>query len=597
LIAAQDTVVVMADTTRFASACRHHSRMLGLGMLLAACAMPSIRVADLATSRVIEPPAHMAFSTNGKWLDVSPDGRALAVVVNQPTGESILWVDDLKSTKSFPLAGTEGATSPFWSPDSRVLGFFAQGQLRLIDVISGRRRTLCACGSPFGAAWSREGVIVLSQKTGLWQIPAAGGSPSALTHLDPTREEVVHAWPQFLPDGRHFLYRLRSRVERYTGIFVGSLEPGRRPRRLIGTDSSPMYSDGHLFFGRDGTLYAQALDLVHVRLTGEPVRVATSVMHNSQSGQVSAAVSDSGLLVYRSITLQRLMWLDRDGHELGSLGPPGVYFDPAVSPQGDSVAVSRLDPQTSMEHIWILDATRGTGTRLTADRVHERAPVFAPDGRHLVFRSNQDRDGRWVLYEKALGDSNTGQRLPLVGVPSHWSHDGRFLVVDAYRPSDTKWNLSVLPMRGAGHPFTIATPAFNEIHGHLSPDDRWMTYESNETGTFNVLVRPFPSGDGIWPVSTEGGINPRWRADGQELFYVAPDGQLMSVEVHAGREFTMDRPRALFNTGLSWHTGVTGRNQYDVTANGEKFLLIQPATGSDSSVLTVVGSWREALRP
>ncbi len=297
----------MAVSTCVTSICRTRPRLMGLVVLLAVGWMQSVGIARLATSRVIEPPEHMAFSTNGKWLDVSPDGRRLVVVVDRPTGERLLWVHDLDSQTAFPLAGTEEATSPFWSPDSRIVGFFARGQLSLIDVISGDRRTLCTCGAGFGATWNRGGVIIFSQRTGLWRVSAIGGSPSALTSLDPTHEEVVHAWPQFLPDGRRFVYRIRSRVRRYTGIYLGSLECPSIARRLVGADSNPMYSGGHLFFGRQGTLFAQALDLDRARLIGNPVPVVTSIMQNPESGQLGGAVADSGLLAYRSAGLQRLV--------------------------------------------------------------------------------------------------------------------------------------------------------------------------------------------------------------------------------------------------------------------------------------------------
>jgi Tol biopolymer transport system component len=572
------------------------SPMIGLALLFAVWGMDSTGTADVTGNRVVEPPEHMTFSTAGKWFDISPDARWLVAVIVQPNGESLLWVRALGSTEAFPLPGTERATSPFWSPDSRVVGFFAQGRLTTVDVVGSERRTMCACGAGFGATWNHEGVIVFSEKTGLWQVSATGGLPSPLTQVDPAREEVVHAWPQFLPDGRRFVYRIKSRLEKYTGIYVGSLERSGPAKRLVDADSNPTYSAGRLFFGRQGTLFVQPFDLNRLRLTGAPVRIMTSLMQNPQSGQMSATVSDSGLLAYRSIGLQQLVWLDRGGHEIGSVGQAGLYRDPAVSPQGDSVAVRRVDLQTGMENIWIMDTVRGTTTRLTTDRAQERAPVFSSDGRRLVFRSNRGPNGRWALYEKSLDGSTVAWRLPLDGVPTHWSGDGRFLVVETYRP-DRRWQLSVLPMQGDTVPMMFSATPFPETHGQLSPEGRWMAYESDEFGVVNVFVRSFPSDGPRWQISPLGGIDPRWRADGRELYYIAPDGQLMSVAVQFGSGLVTAPPRPLFHTSLSGrHTGVTGRNEYDVTGDGERFLLIQPVARSATPIM-VVTDWRDAVHP
>jgi Tol biopolymer transport system component len=586
------------ETSRLRSFVTHRLlAIVGLFVVvpLVLCADPQGRTGiGRQAMRSVVPPEDTVFSTAGKWLDVSPDGRWLVFSAVRANGQSVLWLRALDSTMARPIVGTEGGFSPFWSPDSRFLGFFAGGQLKKIDVFGGAPQVLCEGGGGFGGSWNRHGVILFSTKTSLERISVGGGSATAVTRLDTEREEIAHTWPVFLPDGRHFLYRIRSSSDAYTGIYVGSIDAPSQRVRLVSADSNPMYVTGYLLFGRAGTLFAQAFDPLRARLIGEPLPVAEQVVQNGESGHVSAAVSASGLLVYRAADLQQLTWLDRRGRELGPLGPAGVYRDPSLSPNGDRVAVSRLDSLTGTEAIWIIDAVRETAARLTVNAARDTSPVFSSDGRHIAFSSNRGGNG-WHLYQKTLDGSQAEERLPdaIGSTPTDWSRDGRFLVFESLAPG-AKRNLSVLPLTGDRKPFVILHKA---KRGQLSPDGRWMAYESGETGMVETYVCSFPAGNGKWQISQGGGTEPKWRGDGQELFYLAPDGTLASVGVRTTSEFAADPPHTLFKTALiGGPTGVFGRNRYDVTADGEWFLLLYPIGGPASSALTVVTNWTSTLR-
>jgi Tol biopolymer transport system component len=583
--------------------------VLGIALLALTIALAARSFGPTASDRhlmrfVITPPEETTFSTAGKWLDVSPDGRWLVFVALQTNGQSALWLRALDSTTARLLPGTEGANSPFWSPDSRFLGFEANGQLKKIDVFGGTPQTLCENVAPRGVrggTWSRDGVILFAPgylRGGLFRVSAAGGQPTPATELDTARAEVLHTGPQFLPDGRRFLYRILSAQAGSSGIYLGTLDTPKVHVQLNGVDSNPMYAAGYVLFGREGLLFAQAFDKRHTRVEGEPVLIAEQVLQNPASGQVSAATSEAGILAYRGLGLQQLVWVDRAGRVVGQVGPAGVYRDPAVSPTGDRVAVSRLDPRTGTEDIWLVDASRGTAARLTSDPARDVAPLFSPDGRYIVFSSNRGPGDSWQLYQKALSDAQAEERLSTFHVfqPTDWSRDGR-LVVFHVGPPNTHWQVSVFPVIGARTPVTFTGTPFNELRGKLSPDGRWMAYESDESGAVEVYVRPYPAGGGRWQVSQRGGTEPTWRGDGQELFYVTPDGSLQSVMVQTGSGFATHPPRTLFTSAdlRGPITSPIGRNRYDVTADGRRFLLIQPLAGPASSPITVVANWTTVL--
>ena len=539
---------------------------------------------DTPVTRVsVLPPEKSTVGT----LTVSPDGRRLAFIATDATGKRLLWVRPLDSLAAQPLAGTDDASYPFWSPDSRFIGFFAGAKLKKIEVTGGSPSTLCNALNGRGGAWNRDDVIVFAPDfgSGLSRVSAAGGEPSPVTTLDSSRQESTHRFPQFLPDGRHFLYFARSIQPENSGIYVSSLDQPQA-KRIISTDTNVAYAPpGYLLFPREGTLMAQAFDAASLALTGAPFRVAEQVGYLRLNSEAYFSVSETGVLVYQSgdAGKTQLVWFDRSGKQLGAPGPPGEYSFPALSPDEKRVAIDRDDPQTGTFDIWLLDLARGIPSRFTFYPGIDVYPVWSPDGSRIVFGSN--RDGAWSLYQKSSSGAGSEEAMLKSGerkCPSDWSLDGRFILYTQTSP-DTLWDLWVIPLFGDRQPIPFLQTKFNEVNGVFSPDGKWIAYESDDSGSSQVWVQSFPAGS-KWQVSSEGGSLPRFRRDGKELFYLAANGKLMAVEVKAnpsGLEFSAPKP--LFDT----HS----QNRYAVTADGQRFLINKPVEESASAPITVILNW------
>jgi Tol biopolymer transport system component len=545
---------------------------------------------------VVTPPQGVAFRPGGGLMNVSPDGRSL-VFAARANGQTLLWLRSLDSTTARPLAGTDGGVNPFWSPDSRFVAFFAQGKLKKIEVSGGAPETLCDSGE-LGGTWSRAGVILFSsdQKDGLFRVGAGGGPATQITWPDATRQEYAHAWPHFLPDGHRYLYRVKSTKTEYTGIYLGTLDGAAAPLRVVAADSNPVYAPGYLLFGREGRVFAQAFDTRRARLVSEPIPIADHVVHNPITGRWTVAASETGVLAYRMRESKQLVWVDRHGRQLDRLGPDGEYTNPVLSPAGDRVAVGRLDPRTDTEDIWVIETVHGTASRLTFDPAWDTEPVWSPDGRQIVFASN--RSGHWAIYKKASDGSGAEAQLVSDGLPMDWSRDGQWLLFRNGAPTSASLlTLWILPLERDRRPTPLMrTVPVEAHHGQVSSDGRWLAYASNQSGVSEVFVRPFPSGEGKWQVSQGGGIEPKWRADGSELFYLAPDGRLMSVAIRSTHGFAAGFATPLFDTALSGaFNPVTGTNQYAVAADGQRFLLNRPVSVA-ASPITVVLNWTSTLR-
>ena len=539
---------------------------------------------------VVSPPEKAAFGA-GSFLAVSPDGRRLAFVA-ATEGKTLLWVRSLDSPAAQALADTEDAESPFWSPDSRFLGFFARGRLKKIDVAGGPSLAVCAVTSASGGTWNRDGVIVFSQSErgspGLYRVLAAGGEPTRLTIGDRSRGETYHGWPSFFPDGRHFSYNARD------GVFVGSLD-SNETKHLLTVDSKAEYvSPDYLLFVRERTLFAQPFDSTRLEITGEAAPIAEQVHGTLGSGAPAFSVSANGVLAYGADFVQttRLTWFDRGGNPRGSFGPPGTYAHLELSPDNNQVAVEIFDSQARVGEVWSVDPLRGTTSRFTVGPEWNYAPIWSPDGRRVVFTSR--RGGEVELHQKLA--SGAGQEdsvtkpLPGVMVPSDWSRDGRFIVYQLTFPKDTLW---LLPLFGDREPVPLLKSTFNEAHGRLSPDGRWLAYTSDESGKNEVYVQDFPTSGAKWPLSTGGGSFPRWRRDGRELFYLAADQKLMAVAVSGDATFHAAEPKALFEMrGISLNRL---RYPYAVTADGQRFLVNLPVGQDTSSPITVVLNWQSGL--
>jgi Tol biopolymer transport system component len=539
---------------------------------------------------------------------LSPDGRYLAFAPIGADGVTRIWVRALDSLEARPLPGTEGAGNfpPFWSPDSRFIGFAAGGKYKKVDVTGGPPQTLCELPGTLGAsAWNRDGVVLLTANPGgVLRVPEAGGVPSPVTTVDPSRQEIYHGKPSFLPDGRHFLYLRVSSNPEYGGTYLGSLDikPEQQDRKRllpgpIGVQYLPSSDPaiGYVLFLREATLMAQPFDNRKFELTGQPVPIAEQVGNNGViSGFFSA--SDNGTLAYRSGggAGRQFTWLDRQGKVLGRAGDLATYTNIALSPDGTRAVSIRPDAQRDL---WLFEFARGLNSRFTFTASVETNPVWSPDGNRIAFAS--DRGGRFDLYEKSSNGAGEDELLfksDQNKTPTSWSRDGRLLVYHSTDPK-TKADLWAIPLEGDRKPIPVLRTEFNELFGSFSPDARWIAYVSDESGGVEVYVRPFspssaagtPTAAGKWQVSKgAAAARPSWRGDGKELYYVAANRQVMAVDVTTSPTFKAGLPQLLFDIGA---------NPFgDVTPDGKRFLIAMPAVDNAQVAINVMLNWTAGLK-
>jgi serine/threonine protein kinase/Tol biopolymer transport system component len=538
---------------------------------------------------------------------LSGDGRQL-VFVAKGQGLPQLWIRSFDQPAARPLAGTDGASYPFWAPDGQALGFFADGQVKRVEVVSGSVQVLATAAVPRGGTWSRDDVILFGAGTpGLTQVGANGGTTMSRTRT--TGNEADHRWPQFLPDGRHFLFYAFGTPP---GIFVGSLDGGEpvrlgRPQRADSVGAAGYYAaPGYLLTVFQGALVARSFDPVRLTLGENPQPIAQSVGVNVfRRGAVSA--SDAGVLAYRGGTAtsgRQLEWMDRTGKTLGVLLPPEDtnLGRPELSPDGRSVAVTRI--VQANPDIWLIDTARGIASRFTFERGVERAPIWSPDGLRIVFGSNAK--GRNDLLEKPVNGSAGEQPLVVSDedkMPMDWSADGKYLLYTSQSPN-TQSDLWVMPMVGDRKPFPLVRTAFDDVHGQFSPDGRFVAYASNDTGGYEVYVRSVTDQGGKWQISNTGGIYPRWSRDGRELFFVARDNQMMAASIaveSAGNALSPGVPVALFPTRIvtGGNTGIGGfasKAEYAVTRGGRFLMNVTPEESRDLAPITIVQNWTGLLK-
>jgi len=536
---------------------------------------------------------------------ISPDGRQIAFTARDAAGKVLVWVRPLDTLAAQALQGTDGAALPFWSPDSRSLGFFAEGKLKRIDAAGGPVQTLCDAPTGRGGTWNRDGVILFAPSTQgpVYRVASAGGEPVAVTKLTPP--QTGHRLPSFLPDGRHFLYVTTGGAN--LGVYVGAVDSAES-KRLLDADSNGLYSSsGDLLFVRQGTLLRQSFDARTLELSGDPTPVAEQVAVGIPLiGAFSA--SENGVLVYRNGPVSggnmQLAWFDRTGRAVETFGTPGGYRGVDVSPDGQRIAVHRHDGTGG--DIWLFEsARRGTMLRFTFDVSQDNSmPIWSPDGSRIAFGSR--RNGKWGLYLKPANGTGREELLfesDLAKTPMSWSPDGKtivYWVVDPQTGSD-QW---VLPLTGDRKAVPFLQSPFIEQWPQISPDGKWIAYTSNETGRPEIYVRPFPSGEGKWQISTNGGTFPRWRRDGKELFYMGAIslGKMISVKVNpAGATFEYGDPVELFDSGYVTvgHPG-GDYHPYAVSADGQRFLIPRPeATGGAevaAAPITVVVNWAAGVK-
>ncbi len=522
---------------------------------------------------------------------VSPDGRQLAFIGDGKDGQG-LWLHSFETLTSRRLPGTEGANGVFWAPDGRDLAFFTEQSLKRASMTSGEVATICEARWGAGGTWNHDGVIVFAPgiDTALFRVPAAGGTPTPITVLNPDLEESGHVGPVFLPDGRHFVFGVLGGDS--AGTYVASLDAPERKRLSPEPSRFGFGAPDFLFFMRERTLMARRLDFTRLEMVGEPIRVAESVERLGPGA--SFAVSANGALVYwsggRNIT--QPTWFRRDGTAVGTLGQPAENQNVALSADGQQAAVDRFD---QLPGIWLLDTARGTETRATFGKIYESTPVWSPDGAAFAFASAELAPPN--LFLKRLNAASPGQHLfgsPAQTLfPQSWSPDGRFLAYVSTSPT-TEGDIWLIELSGDPKPRPLVQTRFDDAHARISPNGRWMAYTSTESGREDVYVTRFPEAGGTLSVSPGGGALPVWRRDSRELYYRALDGKFMAVPVGAGVDFTPGVPIPLFETRTVANTLGYG-TVYDVAPDGR--FLINVLVRRTSPPATVVLNWRPRSRP
>jgi len=543
----------------------------------------------------VAPPENTNFGDYDVDFSLSPDGRRLAFVAEATGAKAQLYVRSLDDLTAKPLPGTEGAGWPFWSPDGRYLGFYADAKLKKVEVSGGPVQTLCdAAGS--GATWNREGVIVFTNQGRLYRMADAGGAPTLVAAPDAAPQEEDYRLPQFLPDGRHFIFIDDPGLNTNISIKVGSLD-SKDNESLLEANSNAVYSPpGNLLYVRAGTLMARAFDAQRLRFTADAVPIAENVMIGNYNLSYFS-VSPNGVLAYETSTnsaTNQMVWFDRKGVKLGTIGEAGVYTNPALSPDGTKVAVGLLDPKVNTRDIWVYHLKRGTGSRLTFDPADDLAPAWSPDGSRIMFTST--RKGQRDIYQKPANGLGTTELVfeskQQAKSINDWSPDGRYAIYD----TTNLHNLWTLPLFGERTPFAFVQGSFDAKSAQFSRNGRFVAYRSNETGRYEVYVQTFPEHGGKWQVSTSGGIEPTWRRDGKELFYLGPDNKVMAVDVKTDpAQFEAGVPKPLFQVQLIGGGGVW-RNRYVVSPDGQRFLMLVPAAEAKPSPITVVVNWPALLK-
>jgi len=539
----------------------------------------------------------------GRHLALSPDGRTLAFVATDSSGKTHLWVRSLNALSARWLAGTEGASDPFWSPDNRFIGFFADNKLKKIEAIGSPPLTIDSAPEARGGTWSKDDMILFAPLASgpLYLVPATGGTPTPVTKLDSTRKEIAHRWPYFLPDGKHFLYFAQTSAADIPGegkgIYVGSLDM-KMNKHLVHASSNVAYAAGYLLFHRRGTLVAQRFDINALELKGEVIPIAAQMYYDMTVGDLASfSVSENGILAYRWGARQggsKLIVLDRAGKQLSSVGDVNNYMSVRYSPDGRQAAAAIFDRQSRQNDIWLYDLIRGARTRLTFGLAGDRFPIWSPDGKRIVFQSS--RDGIFNLHQRAA--SGAGREEILFESeenkqPFDWSSDGRFIAYITYGDPETRADLWVLPLFGDRKPIPILQTEFDELYPSFSPDGQWLAYVSNESGQNEVYVRPFSrrSRDGKWQVSTAGGTRPRWRSAGKELFYLSSDNKIMVAEINVrGSTVEVGTVRPLFQINP---TSVA--ENFDVSGDGTRFIVNLLVQDLSSSSVALVINWTKEL--
>ena len=530
---------------------------------------------------------------------LSPDGRTLAMVAySEQANKNVVWTQAIGSRSATVLPGTEGAAFPFWSPDGRSLGFFAQGKLKTIDVASGRSAQILA-DAPFGrgGAWSRSGVIVFSPDawSGLSRVSSSGGPAVTVSTPNVSLYQTSHRWPVFLPDGRHFLYlacNFAGQLDK-NAIVIATLDSDEKHTILTASTNAVYAEPGYLLYWRDSTLVAQGFDVHNFTLSGEPRIISDAVQYHPQTNFADFTAAGTTLVAQtagKGTPKPQLIWFDRQGKQLGVVGPPQQVANLKLSPDGRRVAVDQTDVDGRHVNIWLHDLTSDTARRIGLGPWLEQGPIWSADGRKLFYASNEKL--YFSLYTKNSDGSGTAENFfnfkAFQQQPWDLSRDGKYLLV---RKDNDLLYLTMSDLQP--HPLLQSSTLIR--NAQFSPDGKFVAYASSETGNWEVYVSPFPGFSSKWQVSRGGGEEPRWRGDGKELFYLALDGHLTSIAVKAGAEFESGTPVPLFLTHPRQPLSAQDFSAYDVSADGQKFLVNTKPDTSNSAPLSVILNWASEM--
>jgi Tol biopolymer transport system component len=539
---------------------------------------------------------------------VSPDGRYLTFSAIGPEGKRMLWLRPLDALHATVIPGTEGASAPFWSPDSRYIGFFASLSLKKVAFKDGQPQKICdAEATPGGGAWEKDGSILFARNLsdGFWRVPSTGGKPVQVLKLVDANNERGAIWPQMLPDGKHFVFYMQTDNAETAGVYVGVTDTGEH-HRLFTSQTNAVYStptpdakNGYLVYINERNLTAVQFNSSKLETIGDPVILANDIGAVRSLSLAPISVSNNGVLVYQGVgqPTRQMIWMDRNGKQLAVAGEPGEYGPPRISPDGNRGVVAKMGPDGKSAHIWLLDRT-GTVEQIThTEGVHEGSPVWAPDGNHVVYFAAQGKS--YDLFTR-LAVPEARPELVVHSdakkYPTDWSRDGKYILfgIEGEGTRLDVWGFSAGDRRAA----PILDTVYDEGFGAISPDGKWLAYQASNTGRTEVYIQAF---EGLssgtkrrWQVSKAGGGLPRWASNGNELFFITQDGRLHVSQIRATADgVEPGNPQMLFQT-----RGVPKApwNLYDVTPDGQRFLFNMPLEWTSANPITVVTNWTEKLK-